>query len=146
MDSSTKIIAGAGLTDRDRKSRWPARFDFAQSASGLLLVLFMWGHMFFVSSILHLEDAMWTITKFFEGYFLFGTSYPAIVSIVVAAVILLFAGHAFLALRKFPAQLPPARDLPGTHARDAPRGHDAVVLAGLHRALRCSSSRPCICT
>ena len=41
MDSSTKIIAGAGLTDRDRKSRWPARFDFAQSASGLLLVLFM---------------------------------------------------------------------------------------------------------
>ena len=103
MDSSTKIIAGAGLTDRDRKSRWPARFDFAQSASGLLLVLFMWGHMFFVSSILISRDAMWTITKFFEGYFLFGTSYPAIVSIVVAAVILLFAGHAFLALRKFPA-------------------------------------------
>jgi fumarate reductase subunit C len=103
MDSSTKIIAGAGLTDRDRKSRWPARFDFAQSASGLLLVLFMWGHMFFVSSILISKDAMWTITKFFEGYFLFGTSYPAIVSIVVAAVILLFAGHAFLALRKFPA-------------------------------------------
>ena len=60
----TKIIAGAGLTDRDRKSRWPARFDFAQSASGLLLVLFMRGHMFFVSSILISRDAMWTITKF----------------------------------------------------------------------------------
>ena len=28
---------------------------------------------------------MWTITKFFEGYFFFGRSYPWIVSIVVAA-------------------------------------------------------------
>ena len=45
---------------------------------------------------------MWTITKFFEGYFFFGRSYPGIVSCVVAAVIVLFVGHAFLALRKFP--------------------------------------------
>jgi len=102
MDSSSQIIAGAGLTNRARKSRWPARLDFAQSVSGLLLALFMWGHMFFVSSILISKDAMWTITKFFEGYFFLGTSHPAFVSIVVAGVIVLFVGHAFLALRKFP--------------------------------------------
>jgi fumarate reductase subunit C len=103
MESSSQIIAGAGLADRGRKSRWPARMDFAQSASGLVLALFMWGHMFFVSSILISKDAMWTITKLFEGYFLFGTSYPIIVSFVVASVISLLVFHAFLALRKFPA-------------------------------------------
>ncbi len=103
MDSGSQIIAGAGLTDRARKSRWPARLDLAQSASGLLLVIFMWGHMFFVSSILISKDAMWTVTRFFEGYFLLGASHPGIVSGVVAGVIVLFAGHALLALRKFPS-------------------------------------------
>jgi len=96
------IIAGVGLADASRKSRWPARLDWIQSASGLFLALFMWGHMFFVSSILISNDAMWTITKFFEGYFFFGKSYPAIVSFVVAVVISLIVLHAFLAVRKFP--------------------------------------------
>jgi fumarate reductase subunit C len=81
---SGSLTADAGFADRPRKSRWPARLDLAQSASGLILVLFLWGHMFFVSSILLGKDAMWTITKFFEGYYFFGVSYPWIVSIVVA--------------------------------------------------------------
>src|SRR3954470_11355090 len=102
MESSSRIIAGAGLAHSMRKSRWPARLDLAQSASGLLLALFMWGHMFFVSSILISKDAMWTITKLFEGYFFFGDSHPGIVSAVVAVVIALFVGHALLAVRKFP--------------------------------------------
>ncbi len=102
MDPSNQIIVGAGLADRAHKSRWPARLDLLQSASGLLLVLFMWGHMFFVSSILISRDAMWAVTRFFEGYFLFGRSYTGIVSGVVAGVIVLFIGHAALALRKFP--------------------------------------------
>ena len=85
-----------------RASLAPARLDFLQSASGLALGLFMWGHMFFVSSILLGKDAMWTITKLFEGYFFFGRAYPGIVSFVVACVIVLFVAHAFLALRKFP--------------------------------------------
>jgi fumarate reductase subunit C len=58
--------------------------------------------MFFVSTILISKDAMWTITKFFEGYFFFGRPYPVIVSFVVAGVIALIAVHAFLAVRKFP--------------------------------------------
>ena len=62
----------------------------------------MWGHMFFVSSILLGNDAMWTITKMFEGYFFFGRAYPVIVSGVVAVVLILFIAHAGLAVRKFP--------------------------------------------
>jgi fumarate reductase subunit C len=88
-------------TARTRATGRPASI-FLQSASGLALALFMWGHMFFVSSILLGKDAMWAVTKAFEGYYFFGRSYPGIVSAVVAVVIVLFVGHAFLAVRKFP--------------------------------------------
>ena len=103
MQSGTDVIAGVGLADRPRKSRWPARMDLAQSLSGLALGLFMWGHMFFVSSILVSKDFMWTITKMFEGYFFFGKAFPVIVSVIVAGVFALIVLHAFLAMRKFPA-------------------------------------------
>ena len=102
MNSTTDVIAGVGLADAGAKSRLPARLDWLQSASGLLLALFMWGHMFFVSTILISHLPMWTVTKFFEGYFIFGRSYPGIVSGVVAAVIALLVLHAMLAVRKFP--------------------------------------------
>ncbi|MCC7215370.1 MAG: fumarate reductase cytochrome b subunit [Burkholderiales bacterium] len=102
MDTSSSIVTGAGLADAVRKSRLPARLDVVQSATGLVLALFMWGHMFFVSSILLGKDAMWTITKMFEGYFIFGRAYPGIVSVVVAVIVLLLVVHAALAVRKFP--------------------------------------------
>jgi fumarate reductase subunit C len=102
MNTSSQIILGVGLGDQTRKSRWPARLDWTQSASGLLVALFMWGHMFFVSSILVSEHAMWTITKMFEGYFVFGEAYPGIVSVIVAGVTALIVLHAILAVRKFP--------------------------------------------
>ena len=104
MNTGSAIVVGAGTRDprAGRKSRWPARLDWMQSASGLLLALFMWGHMFFVSSILLGTDAMWAVTRFFEGYFVFGRSYPWIVSIAVAGVLTLFVVHAMLAVRKFP--------------------------------------------
>lgn len=103
MSSSQQTIAGVGLADRPKKSRWPARMDLAQSATGLVLALFMWGHMFFVSTILISKDAMWTVTKLFEGYFFFGTAYPGMVSVIVGAILALVVLHAFLAMRKFPA-------------------------------------------
>jgi fumarate reductase subunit C len=87
---------------KDARSRWPARMDLAQSLSGLVLGLFMWGHMFFVSSILFGNDAMWVVTKAFEGWFFFGRSYPLIVSCAVAVIAAVFVLHAFLAMRKFP--------------------------------------------
>ncbi len=96
------LIAQAGLADRPRKSRWPAKLDLLQSLTGLFLALFMWGHMFFVASILLGKDTMWTVTKFFEGYYFFDKSYPGIVSIVVACVAVIFICHALLAVRKFP--------------------------------------------
>ena len=102
MDASKSITLSAGRTDASHKSRLPARLDFLQSATGLTLALFMWGHMFFVSSILLGNEAMWTVARFFEGYFVFGRPYPWLVSIVVACVIALFVTHALLAMRKFP--------------------------------------------
>ncbi|MDR2689815.1 MAG: fumarate reductase cytochrome b subunit [Azoarcus sp.] len=96
------FITQAGLAEGAGKSRWPARLDILQSLSGLVLALFMWGHMFFVASILFGADAMWMITKLFEGYFFFDESHPRLVSGVVAGIILVFVIHAGLALRKFP--------------------------------------------
>jgi fumarate reductase subunit C len=97
------VIAGVGLADRPRKSAWPARMDLAQSASGLALGLFMWGHMAFVSTILISNDMMWRVTKAFEGYYVFGRAFPQMVSVIVALISTLFMVHAFLAMRKFPA-------------------------------------------
>jgi fumarate reductase subunit C len=104
MNQGSILGAGtrAGAARSLRKSVWPARLDWMQSVSGLILALFMWGHMFFVSSILLGKDAMWTVAKAFEGYFVFGRSYPWLVSIVVAVVIALLVTHAMLAVRKFP--------------------------------------------
>jgi fumarate reductase subunit C len=100
--SDRLFIAQSGLADCLRKSHWPARLDVLQSATGLALVLFMWGHMFFVASILLGETAMWSITRMFEGYFFLDESKPRLVSGVVAGVLLVFVAHALLALRKFP--------------------------------------------
>ena len=86
-------------------SRWPARMDAAQSLSGLLLVLFIWGHMFFESSILLGKDAMLWVTRMFEGEHLFGKPYPGLVAAIAGLILLLTALHALLALRKFPANL-----------------------------------------
>jgi fumarate reductase subunit C len=104
MPSHPHVMFGVEARQHDRSARrWPARMDWAQSVSGLLLGLFMWGHMAFVSSILLGHDAMWIVTKAFEGYFVFGRSVPVLVSFVVAAVAALIVLHAALALRKFPA-------------------------------------------
>lgn len=102
MSTDTSIIAGVGLVNARKKSRWPARLDFAQSATGLLLVLFMCLHMFFVSSILLGKETFWTICRAFEGLFVFGQPHVWMVSIIVGGVIALLVLHALLAVRKFP--------------------------------------------
>ena len=87
---------------RARKSRWPARLDLLQSASGLFLALFLVAHMFFVSSILISHDTFYTVARFFEAGWLFGTPQPWVVSCVVGGVLVVFVLHAWLAMRKFP--------------------------------------------
>lgn len=91
-------------------SVWPARVDMLQSLSGILLVLFVWAHMFFESSILLGKDAMYRVSRMFEGEPLFGEPYPLLVSAVGIAVFLLVAVHAVLAMRKFPGSARQYRD------------------------------------
>jgi fumarate reductase subunit C len=82
----------------------PARLDVTQSLSGLALALFMWVHLFLVSSILLGKDAMFYVTGFFELSFLHGWrhGYPFLVSVIGVAIFLIFILHAGIALRKFP--------------------------------------------
>jgi fumarate reductase subunit C len=101
--SESLFVVQSGLAEALRKSRLPGLLDVLQSVTGLVLALFMWGHMMFVASILLGKTPMWTITKLFEGYFFFGKSYPGLVSCVVAFIALVFVAHALLAVRKFPA-------------------------------------------
>ena len=93
MNNDVDVIAGVGLDQRTRKSHWPAKLDFVQSASGLFLGLFMWGHMAFVSTILISKDAMWWVTKMFEGQFIFGQSLSRHRRAVVALVSVMFVLH-----------------------------------------------------
>ena len=64
-DASGQLVIHAPTTaplrQPRRKSRWPARLDMLQSASGLFLALFLMAHMFFVSSILISHDAFYTV-------------------------------------------------------------------------------------
>ncbi|MDD3054617.1 MAG: fumarate reductase cytochrome b subunit [Aliarcobacter sp.] len=92
-----------GKTEEGRKSRLPAKLDFMQSFTGGFLALFMWGHMLFVSSILISKDFMYTITKFFEGSFIFNEGQPIIVSIIAFIVFVIFIVHAALGMRKLPS-------------------------------------------
>jgi len=103
MLKTLDVIEGVGVRERVKKSRLPARLDFLQSGTGLVLALFMWFHMMFVASILLGKDAMYTITKFFEGKYVLGKSYPILVSGVVAIVFTIFIVHAALGMRKLPS-------------------------------------------
>ncbi len=103
MSSSARFDSASAPGMAGRSSPWPARLDLLQSGTGLLLALFMWVHMLFVSSILLGNDAMWVVARFFEGYFIVGRRVPALVALTVATVAALFIGHAALALRKFPS-------------------------------------------
>jgi len=84
-------------------SRWPARLDVLQGLTGLLLVAFVWAHMFFESSILLGKDAMYWVTGLFEGRHFLDRPLPVLVSIVAAVIIVLVAVHALLAIRRLPA-------------------------------------------
>ena len=125
MEIARAITSVAGPTKAAQKSRVPAWLDLAQGASGLALALFMWVHMALVSSILLGKDAMWAVAKLFEGYWLFGRSYPVLVSLAVASVSLVFVGHAALAMRKVPGSWKQYRTF-RTHMKDM--RHDDTTL------------------
>lgn len=93
----------SAVTTKVKLNRWPAWMDMIQGVTGLLLVLFMWTHMFLVSSILLGKDAMYFVAKLLEGEPFLGKPYPIIVSVFAMFILTLIVIHAFLALRKFPS-------------------------------------------
>jgi len=102
------------LTRKDaqkKKSRTPARLDLLQSATGLLLAIFIIFHMLFESSILVSKDFMHSVTKAFELSFIFegGSGIPVFVLAVIVSLLFIF--HAFLAMRKFPISYKEAKRL-----------------------------------
>lgn len=81
----------------------PARLDFIQSSTGLILAMFIMGHLLFEASILISNEAMYKMTIMFEGYYFFGETYPGIITFLAAAISVLFILHILTALRKFPS-------------------------------------------
>ena len=84
-------------------NKLPARLDFIQSVTGVVLALFISGHILFESSILISHDAMYAMTQFFEGYYFLGETYPEIISVLALTVLAIIVVHAIVALRKFPS-------------------------------------------
>ncbi len=84
-------------------NKTPARLDFIQSFTGIILALFISGHILFESSILISKDAMYIMTQFFEGYYFFGDKHPVIISFLATSILLIIVIHALIALRKFPS-------------------------------------------
>ena len=72
-------------------------YELVSGGSGLLLALFMWGHMILVGSILTGERGFEWLATMLEDYY--------IAQPTVLAIFVLFLVHAVLASRKIPAQL-----------------------------------------
>ena len=60
---SKQIEGFLGISEDRKKSRIPAKLDLIQSGTGLVLGLFMWAHMLFVSTILFGEDVYKTVEE-----------------------------------------------------------------------------------
>ena len=88
-----------------RNSRLPARLDFLQSATGLILGLFIWGHLLFDSSIILGKKVFSFVSGTLELSFLSdsGHGYPSVVVLAVLIISFIFILHALLGMRKFPA-------------------------------------------
>ena len=89
-------------TIEKKKSKIPAKLDFLQSATGLVLAVFILFHLIFESSILLGKDSMYTLTKMFEGEFIIEGGSPVFISVLAMVISVIFIFHAFLAMRKFP--------------------------------------------
>lgn len=100
----SQLIEGfLGRSIEGKKSKMPARLDFIQSATGLFLGLFMWLHMFFVSTILVSEEFFNSVVHFLELRFVYDNPIMSyITSFLAACVLIIFIIHAGLAMRKFP--------------------------------------------
>ncbi|MEN8304306.1 MAG: fumarate reductase cytochrome b subunit [Campylobacterota bacterium] len=88
---------------KEKIDKTPARLDFLQSFTGLILALFIAGHIMFEASILISNEMMYRVTIMFEGYYFFGEKYPGIISFLAAAISVIFVIHAGIAMKKIPS-------------------------------------------
>lgn len=103
MQNEQIVESLTGKTTKKHKSRIPAKLDFLQSATGLILALFIVFHLVFESSILLGKDSMYHLTKMFEGEFIIEGGSPIFISVLAMIISVIFISHAFLAMRKFPS-------------------------------------------
>jgi len=102
--SDNSIIESLLGKDREKKkSRMPARLDFLQSATGLVLATFIIFHLLFESSILFGKDSMYLLTKLFEGEFIIDGGSPIFILLLAIFIFTIFILHSLLAMRKFPS-------------------------------------------
>ena len=92
-----RILAPSGEAPRQ------LAYEIVSGGSGLLLALFMWGHMVLVGSILTGERGFNWLAGMLEDYYI---AQPTVV-----AIFTLFLVHAVLAGRKIPAQLAERRQM-----------------------------------
>ena len=102
MSKERVVESLTGKTMQKHKSKIPAKLDFLQSATGLILAIFILFHLIFESSILLGKDSMYTLTKMFEGEFILEGGSPVFISVLAMVISVIFISHAFLAMRKFP--------------------------------------------
>ena len=100
-ESTVELLTGKGRSGK--KSGIPAKLDFLQSATGLVLALFISFHVLFESSILFGKEAMYRLTKMFEGEPFIEGGEPLIISALAFVIFAIFILHAFIAMRKFPS-------------------------------------------
>ncbi len=100
-ESTVELLTGKGRSGK--KSKIPAKLDFLQSATGLVLALFISFHVLFESSILFGKEAMYRLTKIFEGEPFIEGGEPLIISALAFVIFAIFILHAFIAMRKFPS-------------------------------------------
>lgn len=94
-----------GLIDKKvdgKKSKVPAKLDFYQSLTGLILALFIKFHIIFVSSILISKDFMYQVDKVLSGSLFVKGGDPAFIVGFALFLFIVLVIHAFLAVRKFP--------------------------------------------
>jgi fumarate reductase subunit C len=103
MSNDRVVESLLGKTTQKKKSRIPAKLDFLQSATGLILAIFIIFHLLFESSILLGKESMYALTKMFEGEFLIEGGSPIFVSGLAFIISVIFIFHALLAMRKFPS-------------------------------------------
>ena len=114
LPGSGKIIATSG------DSRNQLYYELISGGSGLVLALFMWGHLLLVGSILLGARSFDWVAGMLEDYY--------IAQPTVAVIIFTFLVHAALASRKIPAQLRERKQMQqlAKGLRDAGRGHPAA--------------------